>query len=466
MLKSTYETEDTIVAIASASGNGLRGTVRLSGPEALAITDQVFHATDGETGGVVESSHAMRREGEVVVPLWSTRLPASCLIWPGVRSFTRQPATEIHTWASPILLHEIVGQCLQAGARLAEPGEFTLRAFLAGRLDLSQAEAVLGVIDAEGEHQLKLGLAQLSGGVAAPLQQLRDSLIDLLAHLEAGLDFVEEDIEFIPQEECIRRLRDGQQIVKVLLNQISQRGEAERLPKVVLAGPPNAGKSSLFNAIGESALALVSPIAGTTRDYVSHRLEIAGCRFECIDTAGLDPTMDHNEIDEKAQNQARGQIRSADLLLTCFPLGASFRSLASHAPQAEEFRVFTKSDLQADAKTEFLKLDAPEDSKAFLVSNVNREGLERLLEAIKTAVTNPHQKQETMLISTAQRAEASLLETASALEQALLATQEGWGEELIAAETRGALDGLGRVTGAIYTDDVLDRVFSRFCIGK
>ena len=150
MLKSTYETEDTIVAIASASGNGLRGTVRLSGPEALAVTDQVFHATDGEIGGVVESSHARRREGEVVVPLWSTRLPASCLIWPGVRSFTRQPATEIHTWASPVLLHEIVGQCLKAGARLAEPGEFTLRAFLAGRIDLSQAEAVLGVIDAEG----------------------------------------------------------------------------------------------------------------------------------------------------------------------------------------------------------------------------------------------------------------------------------------------------------------------------
>ena len=111
-------------------------------------------------------------------------------------------------------------------------------------------------------------------------------------------------------------------------------------------------------------------------------------------------------------------------------------------------------------------MDASEDSKAFLVSNVNREGLGRLLEAIKTAVTNPHQKQETMLISTAQRAESSLLETASALEQALLATREGWGEELIAAETRGALDGLGRVTGAIYTDDVLDRVFSRFCIGK
>ena len=465
MLKSTYETEDTIVAIASASGSGLRGTVRLSGPEALTITDQVFHSTDGASGGVVESSHAMRCEGEVVVQLWSTRLPASCLIWPGVRSFTRQPATEIQTWASPVLLHEIVNQCIQAGARLAEPGEFTLRAFLAGRLDLSQAEAVLGVIDAEGEHQLKLGLAQLSGGVAAPLQQLRDSLIDLLAHLEAGLDFVEEDIEFIQQEECIRRLQNGQQIVEGLLNQISQRGDAEGLPKVVLAGPPNAGKSSLFNAICESALALVSPIAGTTRDYVSHRLEMDGYRFECIDTAGLDPTMDH-EIDEKAQNQARGQIRSADVLLTCFPLGESFRSLASQAPQAEELRVFTKSDLQPDATTELLRSDAPENSNAFLVSNVNLEGLDRLLEAIKTAVTNPHQKQETMLISTAQRAESSLSETASALEQALLATQEGWGEELIAAEIRGALDGLGRVTGAIYTDDVLDRVFSRFCIGK
>jgi tRNA modification GTPase len=459
---STYATEDTIVAIATASGTGLRGTIRLSGPQALPITERVVQSS--EWGEAQFSKQALRHEGEIEIADWSLRLPAACLIWPGTRSFTRQPSTEIQAWASPILLDDIVAQCVAAGARLAEPGEFTLRAFLAGRLDLAQAEAVLGVIDASGEQQLKTGLAQLSGGVGTPLQALRSTLLDLLAHLEAGLDFVEEDIEFVQKAEILEQLDAGLQSVRQLLRQISDRGEAGPAPKVVLAGPPNAGKSSLFNAICNESIALVSSIAGTTRDYVSRRLEIAGCSLELIDTAGLDPTLETSEVDQFAQSHARKQVTNADFILHCFPAGETPTSLEHLGSSAEEIRVATKCDLLASpVQTGTAISGAP---PLFSLSNTTGEGIQELLEALVQKLSETTDRQDAMLVSTAQRAKSSLEDAESALQQAILVTQEDWGEELIAAEIRGALDGLGRVTGVIYTDDVLDRVFSRFCIGK
>ena len=466
---STYATEDTIVAIATASGPGLRGTVRLSGPDALRITQLVAKDATSESAQCVNTcKQAFRYEGVIEIPDWEFKLPASCLVWPGTRSFTRQPSTEIQTWSSPILLEEVVAQCVEAGARLAEPGEFTLRAFLAGRLDLAQAEAVLGVIDATGEQQLKTGLAQLSGGLGTPLLDLRGSLLDLLAHLEAGLDFVEEDIEFVQKVEILKQLETGHQTVHHLLSQISDRGQANHFPKVVLAGPPNAGKSSLFNAICNASLAIVSPIAGTTRDYVSRRLEIEGCPLELIDTAGLDATLETTEVDQFAQSHARQQVISADLILNCFPSGEKPGSLAHLGATAEEFHVATKIDLSPppDRSIDHRPLDRPSDRPVLGVSSTTRAGVTELIQAIIEKLAGSTAGQDTMLVSTAQRAKSSLQDAETALKQAILATQEDWGEELIAAEIRNALDGLGRVTGVIYTDDVLDRVFSRFCIGK
>lgn len=462
---STYSTEDTIVAIATASGAGLRGTVRLSGPDALRITEKVVQVSASEAAcSSFRGAQAFRYEGEVEISAWALQLPASCLVWPGTRSFTRQPSTEIQTWSSPILLDDVVAQCVQAGARLAEPGEFTLRAFLAGRLDLAQAEAVLGVIDATGEQQLKTGLAQLSGGLGTPLLALRSSLLDLLAHLEAGLDFVEEDIEFVQKSEILEQLQAGHQTVHQLLRQISDRGQADHFPKVVLAGRPNAGKSSLFNAICNESIAIVSPTAGTTRDYVTRRLEIAGCPLELIDTAGLDPTLETNEVDQYAQSHARRQVSSADLILNCFPAGEQPSSLSHLGSTAEELGVATKIDLGRAWIPD--SAESRWSGPVIGVSSTTRVGLPELMKTIIENLAELTVGQDAMLVSTAQRAKSSLEDAEIALQQSIMATQEDWGEELIAAEIRNALDGLGRVTGVIYTDDVLDRVFSRFCIGK
>ncbi|MEX0612814.1 MAG: hypothetical protein WD229_11905, partial [Pirellulales bacterium] len=218
----SYHADDTICAIATAPGGAARGMVRVSGPDALRIIAQLFQPRDGQPLDAVRGPTALA--GDVAVELGvdrgstnppltpsyrggeSTRVPCDLFLWPTVRSYTREPLAELHTVGSPPLVEALLATVCRAGARLAEPGEFTLRAFLAGRLDLTQAEAVLGVIDAADRRQLDTALAQLAGGLSQPLSRLRDELLNLLAHLEAGLDFVDEDIEFISPSDLVAHL--------------------------------------------------------------------------------------------------------------------------------------------------------------------------------------------------------------------------------------------------------------------
>ncbi len=243
-------------------------------------------------------------------------LPADLFLWPQGRSYTRQLLAEIHTFGSPPLVDEILQSLCRNGARLAQPGEFTLRAFLAGRIDLTQAEAVLGVIDAADRNQLQAALAQLAGGLARPLGQLRSDLLDLLADLEAGLDFVEDDIRFVTPDELNRRLAAAAETIDQIGAQLTGRDAATARPRVALIGYPNVGKSSLFNALVGNAAALVSTQAGTTRDYLSATIDACGMSIELIDTAGIlgdrsngsDPR-DENSIDDLAQEMSGCAIR-------------------------------------------------------------------------------------------------------------------------------------------------------------
>jgi tRNA modification GTPase len=256
--------DETIVAIASAPAGAARGIVRLSGPNAVEQVARVFQSEP-----VVDLSAVRKATGlQGSVAIGQRKLGASLFLWPNSRSYTRQPVAEIHTTGSPPLLEVIVQSLCAVGARLAQPGEFTMRAFLAGRLDLTQAEAVLGVIDAADRRQLQTALSQLAGGFSQPLVQLRSGLLDLLADLEAGLDFTEEDIRFVSTDELQNRVSTAAAELERLSSQLGNRSVAGRLPRVVLAGPPNVGKSSLFNALIGSGAAIVSPQAGTTRDYL------------------------------------------------------------------------------------------------------------------------------------------------------------------------------------------------------
>ncbi|HEX5272954.1 MAG TPA: GTPase, partial [Gemmataceae bacterium] len=303
---------DTVVALSSAPGPGARAVVRLSGPDAFRCVSAVF------TGDGVAFNRRRLFPGHVRLPGVAAPLPTDLLVFPGPQTYTGQHVAELHTPGCPPLVELLIAELLSAGARAARPGEFTLRAFLAGKLDLTRAEAVLGVIEAGSRDELKEALAQLAGGVARPLQELRREMVDLLADVEAGLDFADEDVHFVTPEDQLGRLGKGLAMLTLLGKQMEQRSLGGRPFRAVLAGRPNAGKSSLFNAL-TGAGALVSPEPGTTRDYLVRRIDIEGITVELVDTAGRHEAT--GDIEGQAQSLGREQVGAADLVVLCVEAG-------------------------------------------------------------------------------------------------------------------------------------------------
>jgi tRNA modification GTPase len=456
----SLDVDDTIAAIATAAGGGLRGIVRVSGPCAVSIANVLFEFTGQGDAPASPSKLATCRRGAIRLRSSLVEVPATLYLWPTRSSYTRQPSAEFHLPGSAPVLEAALQAICQAGARLARPGEFTLRAFLAGRLDLTQAEAVLGIIDANDRRQLSSALGQLAGGLARPLGTLRQSLIDLLAHLEAGLDFAEEDIEFIGRNELESQLSAAITAVESIMNQMQWRGQSAAVPQIVLAGLPNVGKSSLLNALAGESAAIVSPVAGTTRDFVMRQITIGNQECLITDAAGLAFAASGREIDASAQSHARQQIAAADLTLVC-------RDCSQPAPASDLDAV--RSLIRSPHLNVWTKCDSPRtdhstiDSSAVYTSSRTGEGLDKLRAAIGQTLQSAAAESGTVA-STADRCRDSLRRAADALARARANVASS--DELVAAEIRVALDELGAVVGAVYTDDILDRVFSRFCIGK
>ncbi len=476
-----YDTDDTIAAIGTATGGAVRGMVRLSGPRVLECLASCFCLDEAElqlsdirsprviAGSIQLATHQLathqlathRLVGHDGFPE-SLQLPCHLLLWPSNRSYTRQPTAELHTLGAPPLLEKLLSTVCGCGARLAEPGEFTLRAFLAGRLDLTQAEAVLGVIDAHSSNDLHAALAQLAGGLSQPLALLREKLLHLLAELEAGLDFVEEDIEFISAPELHEQLTAAATIVARVASQLTSRGEASDLPRVALCGLPNAGKSSLFNAIVEryalhptEPRALVSEQSGTTRDFITAIVKFKGLTYELVDTAGVELIKETGSIGGRSQELSGQQREQANLVVRCEVANDAIG--VSSAVDAGEIAVRTKGDLLTDS---------PSLASQLVCSSVDGSGLETLVHRIYEAITDADNAASGSLSLTATRCAESLRHAQAALERALQLVEHHGGEELVAAEVREALHALGQVVGAVYTEDILDRIFGQFCIGK
>ncbi len=450
-----FSLDDTIAATASPPGAGLRGIIRVSGSDVVPALDALFEPDDAATWS--DCRHPHRHAGRIRLD-GGTSLSVAVLHWPLERSYTGQPSAEIHLVGSAPLIEAVLSGLFAAGVRPARAGEFTLRAFLAGRIDLLQAEAVLGVIDASDDVRLRAALSQLAGGISGRIADLHERLLLDLADLEAGLDFVEEDIEFIDRGALAANLCRGADIVSELLSQATERMQSRARVRVVLAGPPNAGKSTLFNALAGSAAALVSPIAGTTRDYLSADLCWEGRSIELLDTAGC--TDGDGELMQSAHLLRERELRDADVVLWCIPADAPGTDATVHrvrsGPTAHPFvlPVITKSDLAIGLRDAGLRICAR-----------TGEGLEALCRAVIDGIDDASAPQE-LIGTSAARCRDSLRDALTALESAYRLCVQGAGEELIAAELRSALEHTGRIAGRVYTDDILDRIFSRFCIGK
>ncbi|MEZ6092758.1 MAG: tRNA modification GTPase [Pirellulaceae bacterium] len=454
---SEHTTLDTIAAIASADSVGLRGIIRISGAETRCAVESVFSPFDSWQS--IDQFRGVRAwEGEFQV--CETRIPGMLMYWPDQRSYTRQPSAELHVPGCKPVLDSLLKSLCMGKARLARPGEFTLRAFLGGRIDLTQAEAVLATINAEEKSEFENALRQLSGGLASPFSTSRETLLNLLADIEAGLDFVDEDIEFVSSEIVCRTLEDERKRLVDLRDQIERRTDSKTVPSIVLCGHPNAGKSSLFNALLRESVAVVSDVAGTTRDFLTARILVDGLTLELVDTAGIDIVPTQNSIEGQSQNLARSKIEQAKLLCLCVDLSRPVTDWEQAFIETHSGQKLLVSGTKADvAKGDGVELD-------LATSTVSNVGLDEFMRKVVEKIEALNQNETSGVLATHIRCFESVCRAEEALSAALHASMNHMGDEIVATEIRLALESIGEIIGVVHNEDVLDRLFSRFCIGK
>lgn len=466
---------DTIVALSTPPGVGALAVVRLSGPEAVAITQALFSKKNlasqpGHTlhYGTMRDPTTGQVIDEVVVALYR-----------GPRSYTREDVVEISGHGSDFIVRQLLAALLRQGARLAEAGEFTKRAFLNGALDLAQAEAVADLIAADSALSHQVALNQLRGGFSDELRGLRAQLVKFAALLELELDFGEEDVEFADRTGLARLLAEVQGVVLGLLRSFELGNVIKNGITTVIAGRPNAGKSTLLNALLREERAIVSAIPGTTRDFIEDEVSIDGLRFRFVDTAGLrDNPAD--EVEAIGVRRTRERIGQAALLLYLFDLTeltpaevqADIAELTAALPKLPVLAVGNKRDLAMQLPVNNYQLSisggqSAVSQSAVFISAGQREGLEELQAALLAQVRGAG------LATTGTATIVTNVRHARALEvaaQHLAAVRQGLdvgrGTELLAADLRHALGALGEITGEISSDDLLTSIFTEFCIGK
>ncbi len=463
----------TIVALSSGAMASRRAIVRISGPNTRAILQRLFPSIEDHALLETNTPRAAAVNCRMHWPHRSqpALLPATAYYWPDSRSFTGEPSAELHFIGSMPIAENLVAQLCAWGADMALRGEFTLRSFLAGKLDLVQAEAVLGVIEAEGTEQLHEALSQLGGNLSRPVRSMRDQLIELIAHLEAGLDFAEEDIEFITLDTLIVQLQQIIDQVATLIEQLTTRDARTQLAQVVIIGLPNSGKSSLFNRLVGQERAIVSPAAGTTRDVISQSIELGGFAFELIDTAGIEE-LQGDSPRVAAQFALKQRLTQADAALFCIDSSSDIDHhwRATHMQSLAELGVTV---LTVGTKAELSRSNTSgyEVSEAFEVdvhvSAKTGAGLDILqTKLLQKIAAHNREFQSAAMQHIAIRCRKSLAAAHETLQAAIAIAHADAGDELIAAELRIALDDLSAVIGDVHSDDILGEIFSRFCIGK
>lgn len=451
-----FNETDTIIAPATAVGGALC-VIRLSGKDAITICDTIFQGRkplcEAKTatlhyGNIVDGSEVV---DDVVVSIFRTP-----------HSYTGEDTVEISAHGSRYVINKIISLATSQGARLAEAGEFTRRAFLAGRMDLSQAEAVADIIASSSHSAHAIASTQMRGAYSDELQALREKLLRIASLLELELDFSEEDVEFADRQELRNLLNTILGKVNSLANSFSLGNALKEGIQVAIAGRPNVGKSTLLNRLAGEDRAMVSDIAGTTRDTIEVTTNIDGVIYRFIDTAGLHTTDD--KLEQMGIERTEQALRKARIILWMQEHNDTTSSLEGFTPTADQtmLRIINKMDL--------IKNDTPAhqqdgDVPTFYISAKSGEGVDKLIEEFKS-FTNASAAYEGEVIVSSQRHYDALLQARSALKSALEALDTGISSDLLSEDIRQVMYHIGTITGEITSTEILQSIFSKFCIGK
>jgi tRNA modification GTPase len=470
--------QDTIVAISTPPGRGGIGIVRLSGPDAVSIASPMLRLK-------APLSHAQARFAEILdgspkagdgsnpcalSPEPST-VPTAVIdeaivtLFAAPNSYTGEDIVEIAAHGSPVVLEFLLRRAIERGARLAEPGEFTQRAFLSGRIDLTQAEAVRDLIDAQTLYQARVAASQLGGALSRRIQPTKDALIALIATLEAGIDFAEDDIDVMPNAEILNRIENIRAELAPVESSFAHGRIVHSGLTLAIVGRPNVGKSSLFNRLIERERAIVTATPGTTRDLVTEHVSIGGIPVRLIDTAGLREASD--EAEAIGIQKSREALAEADLVLVVLDAASAFsegeNQLVVELDGRQHIVVFNKIDLGSDQRT-----PEPIRSPAVRVSAKTGAGIAELREAILALVRGPggNNLNEQSGMITNLRQHQAISEAIQSLDAAARSTEQRIPHEMIMLDLYAALRNLDALTGQTTPDDILNLIFSSFCIGK
>lgn len=454
--------EDTMAAISTPLGEGGLAVIRVSGREALAVVDRCFEPVGRRSSRVAQAATHTVQFGRIVT---QGRLVDEVLVvvLRAPRTYTREDIVEISCHGGLLPAKLVLDAVLSGGARLAEPGEFTRRAFLNGRLDLAQAEAVADIIHARTELALVAAEQQLAGKLSQRISRLRDDLLNVQAHVEAHLDFPDEDIAPDTQAQLLERMRSGLGFLDELLGTANEGQILRRGVRAAIVGRPNVGKSSLLNQLLGRDRAIVSPQPGTTRDTIEETANIRGIPVVFVDTAGWREAED--VVEQEGVRRSESAAREAELVVHV--LDASVEGGAGDGPELARFAgakrllVLNKTDLPAR-----LELPADLEGSAVRVSSLTGAGIEELKAAIRARVWSGGVGAEMLEVMINARHQQALRRAREALERAIAALGERVTLELVASDLRLAVQAVGEVVGQTATDDLLDRIFSTFCIGK
>ncbi len=459
------DSEPTIVAIATPRGEGGLSVIRLSGANSVAIAGALFVKGNGlplDDKIIPQKAYF----GEVREDN-GTCIDEAILTWfKAPKSYTAEDVVEICVHGGEFVSLKVLQRCLEEGASMAEPGEFTRRAFVNGRIDLSQAEAVIDVIHSASDQALKTATSQLKGNLSKTLSQLYDDLIAVLSQLSAAIDFPEDDLKFVQQAELLRKIGAIQSSITTLLGTYRQGKIFREGARVLLIGKPNAGKSSLMNALLDEERAIVTPHSGTTRDLLEERIRIRDIHINLIDSAGLRENPE--AIEEIGIERTRKALEESDLAVVLFdqsrPLDENDRLLISAANDKERIAVLNKCDLAEEIDRYEIKEYLPK-TVMISISATTHQGLADLKDAIYEKVARSGNNSESVVISR-ERHRSALAQTQVALDRAKESVENQLSEEFIAVDVHMAMDHLGGIVGKNFDEDLLDQIFNEFCIGK